>query len=252
MSKSKSKNEHTLVTFLLDRSGSMEAIKNDTIGAFNAYLDGLAGDKAIKIDFTLIQFDSMSLDKVCVAVPVAQAVKLDNGNYQPRGGTPLIDAAYKTIKAVEGSLNGSDKGTKVVVCIQTDGEENSSTEYTWDQLNALIKEKTALGWQFNFMGASIDAYKQAGRMGISQGSTVSYNSFDPAATRATFRGRASATSLYASGVRADMSFSAADKRASGDVFDPDLNLKPTLTPAKKPVASSVKPKTVSVVDDFKL
>ena len=57
----------TLVTFLLDRTGSMEAIRDDTIGGFNAYLDGLKGNGATDIDFTLIQFDSVSIDKICVA-----------------------------------------------------------------------------------------------------------------------------------------------------------------------------------------
>ena len=236
----------TLVTFLLDRTGSMQAIKNDTIGAFNAYLDGLQGDKKAKIDFSLIQFDSVSLDKTCVAIPVADAPKLTDDNYQPRAWTPLIDAAYKTIKAVEGSLNGSGKNTKVVICIQTDGEENASSEYTWDQLNALIKEKTGLGWQFNFMGASIDAYKQAGKMGIGVGSTVSYNSLDPVATTASYRGLSANTMAFASGARRDTVFSSVQKAASGDVFDPDLK-------KSKPVLP-VPPKATkkSVVDDFKL
>lgn len=55
----------TLVTFLLDRTGSMEAIRDDMIGGFNAYLDGLKGNGGTDIDFTLIQFDSVSIDKIC-------------------------------------------------------------------------------------------------------------------------------------------------------------------------------------------
>ena len=236
----------TLVTFLLDRTGSMQRIKQDTIGAFNAYLDGLKAEKDAKIDFTLLQFDSVSLDKMCVAVPVSHAPKLDNANYQPRAWTPLIDASYKTIKAVEESLNGS-KDTKVVICIQTDGDENASHEYTWEQLNNLIKEKTALGWQFNFMGASIDAYKQAGKMGIGVGSTISYNSLDPVMTMSNFASRASATAAYATGTRSDMTFTAAEKLAAGDVYDPDLK--------KKSTGTTVPPKQdkrKSVVEDFKL
>ncbi len=60
----------TLVTFLLDRTGSMESIKDDTIGGFNAYLSALKADGA-GIEFSLLQFDSMSIDKVCVNIPVA-------------------------------------------------------------------------------------------------------------------------------------------------------------------------------------
>lgn len=206
----------TLVTFLLDRSGSMESIKDDTIGAFNAYLGGLQ-QTADLINFTLVQFDTQGLDKVCVRVPVAQAVKLDKNNFIPRAGTPLIDASYKTIKAVESSLNG-DSETKVVICIQTDGHENASTEHTWDELNALIKEKTALGWQFNFMGAGIDAYDQGARMGISAAATMSYNSASPEATRAAFAASASNTVAYTAGLAASTNFSAAQRSASGDIW----------------------------------
>jgi hypothetical protein len=95
----------TLVTFLLDRTGSMEPIRDDTIGAFNAYLDGLKGDDdGTPFDFTLVQFDSMSIDKIHVQVPVAKVPRLTRETYQPRASTPLIDAAYKTIVAVEESL----------------------------------------------------------------------------------------------------------------------------------------------------
>ena len=129
----------TLVTFLLDRTGSMEAIRDDTIGGFNAYLDGLKGDGEADIEFTLIQFDSVSIDKICVAVPIAKVDKLTRETYQPRASTPLIDAAVKTINAVEASLL-TDPAAKVVICFQTDGQENSSTEHTWAELNALVKE----------------------------------------------------------------------------------------------------------------
>jgi hypothetical protein len=134
----------TLVTFLLDRTGSMEAIRDDTIGGFNAYLDGLKGDGEAYIEFTLIQFDSVSIDKICVAVPIAKVDKLTRETYQPRASTPLIDAAVKTINAVEASLR-HDPAAKVVVCIQTDGQENSSVEHNWGELNALIKGEVGQG-----------------------------------------------------------------------------------------------------------
>jgi hypothetical protein len=125
----------TLVTFLLDRSGSMGKIWDETIGGFNVYLETLQkGGTAIK--FTLLQFDTGGIDKCCVADPVANVKPLDRMSYQPRGGTPLIDAAFKTIAAVEDSLAKYDTVPKVIVCIQTDGEENSSTEHTWEELKS--------------------------------------------------------------------------------------------------------------------
>src|SRR4029079_13801817 len=119
-----SKSDHrTLVTYLLDETGSMESIKDDTIGGFNSYLSALKKSGEL-IAFTLIKFDSRKIEKVCVAIPVSDVAELDVESYHPGDATPLIAAAYRTIKAVEQSLNG--KSPKVVVGIQTDGHENAS------------------------------------------------------------------------------------------------------------------------------
>jgi hypothetical protein len=208
----------TLVTFLLDRTGSMEAIRDDTIGAFNTYLDTLK-QEGESLYFTLIQFDSMGVDKLYVNEPVKNVPRLTRETFVPRAATPLIDAAYKTIKAVEKAVSGNPSN-KVVICIQTDGEENSSTEYSWDALNALIKEKFEAGWQFNFMGAGIDAYQQALRMGISTGQTVAYSK-DAAATRAAFSATAQNTALYAKNALSSTAYSKMQKRAAADKYDPD-------------------------------
>jgi hypothetical protein len=207
----------TLVTFLLDRTGSMESVRDDTIGGFNTYLDTLKGDGSANIEFTLVQFDSMSIDKICVAVPVAQVERLTRDSYQPRASTPLIDAAYKTIEAVEASL-ASHPAEKIVICIQTDGHENASTEHSWNELNALVKEKAAKGWQFNFMGVGIDAYDQSARMGIAPAATVAYNHRDAQATRAVFAASAENARDYAAGARPTSVYCEKQKRAAGDIF----------------------------------
>jgi hypothetical protein len=206
----------TLVTFLLDRTGSMEPIRDDTIGAFNAYLENLQA-RGDPIDFTLVQFDSMSLDKLCVQVPVAEVARLTRDTYQPRAATPLIDPAYKTIEAVEVSLHGAPE-TKVVICIQTDGQENSSIEHGWNELNALIKEKAARGWQFNFMGVGIDAYDQGARMGLAPAATMAYDHCDRQATHAAFSANAESTKRYACGASPDTAYQPAEKAAAGDRF----------------------------------
>lgn len=253
----------TLVTFLLDRTGSMECIKTATIESFNAYLDTLQSEDKGNILFSLVQFDSQSLDKICVREPVKSAPKLSTTNYVPRAATPLVDASYKTIKAVEASLNGDTK-TKVVICIQTDGHENASTEHTFAELTALIKEKTALGWQFNFMGASIDAYDQAAKMGLGYAQTMSYASHDPQATRASFVASAANTANFAAGASANTQYSNMQRSASGDAHmhkhDPALNLTTSQEPPKaKAQATSAPPATPKVppvkpvaVDNFTL
>jgi hypothetical protein len=207
----------TLVTFLLDRTGSMQSIKDDTIGAFNAYLESLKknGDG---IEFSLLQFDSISIDKICVNRPISEVDALTDETFEPRASTPLIDAAYKTIEAVGEALMRREAKPKVVICIQTDGQENSSTEHTWAELNLLIKEKSGLGWQFNFMGAGIDAYEQGRQMGIPAAATVSYDKASRAATLGAFAASAENTAAYARGEAPTVGFSAAQKRAAGDRF----------------------------------
>jgi len=240
----------TLITLLLDRSGSMASIKDDTIGGFNAYVDTLkaaGGD----IDFTFLQFDSNSIDKICVAVPVSQAPRLDASNYVPGASTPLIDAAYKTVKAVEESLDVHPTDTKIIVCIQTDGQENCSTEHSWHDLNLLIKEKTAAGWQFNFMGTGIDAYAQGARMGIAAANTISTGR-DRRSVRASFIANAANAVAYARDMRVDMSYTAAQRAESGDAHADKvegLNQAPA-TPAAPmaPRRKAARP----IVDDFTL
>lgn len=211
----------TIVTFLLDRSGSMSAIKSQTIEGFNSYITGLQSDKKAKILFTFLQFDSESLDKVHVAVPIQDVPLLTDKTFSPRGGTPLIDAAYKTILAVEDACKREDIAPKVVICIQTDGEENASSQYNWDQLSSVVKAKQEMGWQFNFMGAGIDAYKQAARMGVSVANTMSYNNM-AATTDMAFAASAANTMSYARGMAESTGYTAAQKTAAGDEYDPAL------------------------------
>ena len=227
----------TLVTFLLDKTGSMEPIRDDTIGAFNAYLEGLQKGGA-PIDFTFIQFDSMSIDKIYVQTPVGDVPRLTRDTYQPRASTPLIDAAYKTVQAVDESLAG-DRETKVVICFHTDGEENSSTEHSWDELNALIKEKGKLGWQFNFMGVGIDAYNQGARMGIAPQATVAYDHRDAQATRMAFGGSAENARRYACAEAPDTAYAPAQKAAAGDRFFDNVVKTPKRV-LKKPIVDDIK------------
>jgi hypothetical protein len=213
------------VAFLLDRTGSMQSVKAQTIAGFNAYLSGLQAEGA-DISFSLIQFDSASIDVLHANAPVAEVAPLTEDSYQPRASTPLIDAAVKTIRAVEAAVAEREVAPKVVVTFQTDGEENCSTEHDWIELNLLVKEKIGLGWQFNFLGAGIDAYQQGARMGLSDDAVVSYDKEDHAATREVFASRAVRTRAFASGAVADMAIPLAEKRSAGDRYATAPRTKP--------------------------
>ena len=251
MSKKAAIDQRTLVTFLLDETGSMESIKDDTIGGFNSYLSTLKSS-ATPIDFTLIKFDSRRIEKVCVAVPVGEVKELDATTYNPGASTPLIDAAYKTIKAVEKSLNGQTP--KVIICIQTDGHENSSTEHSWDDLNALIKEKTAAGWQFNFLGTGIDAYDTGARMGVAAASTMS-SGRSARHVRASYAAMADSALRYASGAAPSAAFSLDERVAAGDEHygkATGLGSTPPSQPPQAGAASALPKLRHKAVDDFSL
>lgn len=213
----------SLITFLLDRSGSMGDIKHATIEGFNAYIAGLKEEKESDIFFTFVQFDALGfgrteLMKVCVSVPIAKAPLLTFDNFLPRGGTPLIDAAYETILATVAAVEKRADNPKVVICIQTDGEENQSRDHTWEQLKNLIAAQQEKGWEFNFMGAGIDAYKQAAQMGISRGQTMSYGK-DLFGTQSAFQASAVNAANFSSARTSNTAYSSVQKVAAGDLFD---------------------------------
>lgn len=224
----------TLVAFLLDRTGSMESVKAQTIAGFNAYLGGLQAEEA-EIAFSLIQFDSVSIDVLHANAPVRDVVPLTEDSYQPRASTPLIDACVKTIRAMEVAVAERAGSPKVVVTFQTDGEENCSTEHDWIELNLLIKEKMGQGWQFNFLGAGIDAYQQGAMMGLSEDAVVSYDKDSVDRTEAVFSARASRARAFAVGDVADMSIAASEKAAAGDRYAGQPR-KPAAAPGRKPGA----------------
>jgi hypothetical protein len=107
----------SIVSFLLDRTGSMAEIKDETIGGFNAYLDTLEREVGDLVEFTLLQFDSHSIDTLCVGAKRSDVERLTPESYhQPRAYTSLIDACIKTIKATEETIaKRRDKAQAIVV-----------------------------------------------------------------------------------------------------------------------------------------
>ena len=97
------------------------------------------------------------------ALPVKDVPNLTPEAYIPGAATPLIDACVKSIRATEEKVQGQDKIVSIV--IQTDGYENASYEFSNEDLFKLVKEKTAEGWLFTFLGAGIDAFAVASKFG---------------------------------------------------------------------------------------
>lgn len=237
----------TILTFLLDETGSMQSIKDDTIGGFNAYLDSLKSDPS-PLEFTLLKFDSNHVDKVYVGAPLADVQPLTPETYRPGASTPLIDAAYKAILATDAVVADHAGDVQVLVVIQTDGQENCSTEYTRADLAQLVKARTAAGWGFVFLGAGMDAFEEAGSFGISASNTLRYgrNKSD-----ATFDAIASNTMSYRSGGEASSLSFNAQQRSSTDDGDAAPKAPPLFAPPSLPrTTPSVRSARKPIVDDI--
>ncbi len=184
-----------LVNVVLDRSGSMEGIRDSTISGYNEYLRGLLNDSATEYNVSLIQFDAPLADAELtisyIDKPLADVPTLSRESYVPRGNTPLYDAIGETIRRTE----LIQKGRPVLTLIITDGLENASREFNRETIKAYIKNKEEAGWTFVFLGANIDSYKVGGAMGASVGNTSNYNAQN---IRGMFTNSASATLDYAS------------------------------------------------------
>lgn len=230
-----------LVNFILDKSGSMADVVDETISGVNTYVDKLKKDKKVRYLFTLTLFDTASVDMPYVAVPIGQVMPLTRDNYFPGAMTPLYDAVGNTVALVE--KNGQTKNTaSVLTVIMTDGYENASHEWTKEKIQKLIKDKEATGkWTFVFLGATLDAMVVGAALGTQPGNTAHYSS---AHTAATVNAMAGATMCYAAsatsakGLDANMqrSFYSATKTVMPGVDD-DLqknNTSPVTTTSAKP------------------
>lgn len=156
--------KRTEIVFLLDRSGSMSGLENDTIGGFNGFINKqtkLPG----KTTLTTVLFDH-EYELLWNGIDATEAVLTDK-EYFVRGTTALLDAIGKTILNVRQRLEKADDSNRVIFVITTDGMENSSKEFTHEKVKELINnQKAQHDWEFIFMGANMDAIKEAGNIGI--------------------------------------------------------------------------------------
>lgn len=167
--------ETTELVFILDRSGSMAGLEDDTIGGFNAMI-AEQRERPGKCRATVVLFDHL-IEVLVDDMPLESIGCLTRGQYWVRGCTALLDAVGSTIRQVnarqKSSLTGRPDHT--IFVITTDGLENASKLYTLQKVRQLIeKRKRKNGWEFIFLGANIDAVKTAGDMGIAPGHAADY------------------------------------------------------------------------------
>ncbi|MDG2427129.1 MAG: ADP-ribosylglycohydrolase family protein [Acidimicrobiales bacterium] len=154
------------VSFLIDRSGSMQGLIEDVVGGFNAFLSTQKSETG-DCTMTLVQFDSQNPFEVLHdATPISQVPDLTRNQYQPRGGTPLLDALGDLVTSVDGRLTGLRTSEDQIVVVFSDGMENASSRWTRPTLFEAIKARKAAGWTFVYLGANQDSYEEAGRIGF--------------------------------------------------------------------------------------
>ena len=171
------KNNLTEIVFILDRSGSMAGLEDDTIGGFNAMIEKQKQEPGEALVSTVL-FDNES-EVIHDRVNIQEIEPMTRKEYYVRGCTALLDAvgsAIHHIGNVHKYARDEDRPEKMLFVITTDGMENASRKHTYDRLKTMIeRQKEKYGWEFLFLGANIDAAREAARFGISADRTANYH-----------------------------------------------------------------------------
>lgn len=165
----------TELVFILDRSGSMGGLESDTIGGFNGMLQKQKKEEG-EANVTTVLFDDQ-IDVIHDRFPIDVVKPLTDTDYYVRGCTALLDAVGSTVNKVENIQNRLPeemKAEKIIFVITTDGQENSSREYTANMVKKMIEKNQEKGWQFLFLGANMDAVEEAEKIGIRRTHAASY------------------------------------------------------------------------------
>ncbi len=167
----------TELVFILDRSGSMAGLEQDTIGGFNAMIEKQKREAGEALVSTVL-FDNNST-VIHDRVPLGKLPKLTEKEYYVRGCTALLDAvggAIHHIGNVHKYAREEDRPEKTLFVITTDGFENASRLYSYERVKAMIqRQQERYGWEFLFLGANIDAAREAARFGIGADRAANYH-----------------------------------------------------------------------------
>ena len=177
----------TEIVFILDKSGSMSGLEKDTIGGYNSFIERqkkVEGEAYV----STVLFSNYS-NVIHDRVPLEKIEPMTEEQYTTDGCTALLDAiggAIKHIGNVHKYAREEDRPEKTVFVITTDGQENSSHEYTYEKIKKLIsRQQEKYGWEFMFLGANMDAISEASKLVIRKDRAVRYEC-DAAGTMLNF------------------------------------------------------------------
>lgn len=176
----------TELVFILDRSGSMSGLEDDTIGGFNSFIEKQKGVDGECLVSTVLfnQTSKVIYDRVSLQ----DIRKMTRDDYLPSGCTALIDAmgdAIHHIRNVHKYIREEDVPEKTIFVIITDGMENASKRYSSDDVKKMVSKQKEEGWEFLFLAANIDAVETAKHYGIEEDRAVRFHS-DSRGTRKNY------------------------------------------------------------------
>lgn len=190
------KKDHTLIGMIVDKSGSMGTLADDAIGGYNAFIEEQRKFPGTAQLITTLFDTHINIGEL---ENLEHCRLLNKENYQPNGYTALFDAVGKTVDHIGSYLNKldeSDRPSKVIICVITDGDENSSHRFTLDDIkNKITHQENVYNWTFIFSGANIDAFSVGGALGIKAHNTVQYDP-TPAGTRSAYSNMSKSVASY--------------------------------------------------------
>lgn len=185
----------THIVCILDCSGSMEPLTDDTIGGYNRFLSEQQSMQLPQDTWTLVLFNDISRT-VLRRVPLDRVPRLSPETYRPGASTALLDALGEAMAA----LPVVPEPTERIVClVQTDGAENASSVFSLERVREMVAERESGGaWTFVFMGAGLDAFAQL-RTVSATAQPANALSYARSETRAAWATTSSATEAFRSG-----------------------------------------------------
>lgn len=185
----------TEMVFILDRSGSMQSLTDDTIGGFNAMIENQKKEEGEAFVTTVLFDDQYEL--LHDHIDIKEIQPITSKEYYARGMTALLDAVGKTINSIAGRINAThedERPDKVLFVITTDGMENASREFVKSTVKEMIKhQQTKCSWTFMFLGANMDAVSEAASLGINTDFARTYTA-DTWGTQSVYKSMSSAIS----------------------------------------------------------
>ena len=167
----------TEMVFILDRSGSMAGLEEDTIGGFNAMIEKQKKEEGEALVSTVL-FSAEST-VIYDRVDIRKIEPMTEKQYNVYGSTARIDAigqAIHHIGNVHKYAREEDRPEHTIFIITTDGMENASHRYSSKEVKDMVqRQKQRYGWEFLFLGANIDAVETAAHFGISEDRAVNFH-----------------------------------------------------------------------------